>query len=55
MRLLRVYLAKLEKPVRAALLAELRPHLKGIVPSCYYASLYSRADEVECVDEAALA
>jgi hypothetical protein len=48
MRLLRAFLDKLEPPVRAALLAELKPHLKGVVPSYYYASLYPRgADEAE--------
>ena len=46
MRLLRAYLANLEPPVRSALLAELKPHLKGVLPSYYYASIYPR-DEPE--------
>lgn len=47
MRLLRAYLAKLETPVRAALLAELKPHLRGVLPSYYFASIYPRADPAE--------
>ena len=46
MRLLRGYLAKIESAsVRAALLTELKPDLRGVVPSYYYASLYPKGRE----------
>ena len=47
MRLLREYLASLDAPVRAALLAELKPHLKGVLPSYYFSSIYPRAEPIE--------
>tara|TARA_B100000683_G_scaffold44511_1_gene40503 strand:+ start:1017 stop:1208 length:192 start_codon:yes stop_codon:yes gene_type:complete len=47
MRGLRDYLKTLEKPIRAALLEDLKPHLKGVIPSYYFSSLYPRGIEDE--------
>ena len=52
MRLLRDYLAKLQRPVKAALLDALKPHLKGVLPTYYFSYLFpKRYDEDDDVEQ----
>ena len=52
MRLLREYLAKLQRPVKAALLDALKPYLKGVVPTYYFSYLFPKGCEDEEMPDA---